>query len=357
VARPAHLTSVPATPALPILAETAYPESAASARVRIVEMGSHLAHSGVAVDFQPSLSSAEYAATRAGGARKLVPLARGMARASRRPSGGEGGLTLVHRLRSLLPSTRDQSTIDVYDFDDALHIAPGERLSGRIKAESTRSVAHMRTARLVLAGNPTLADGARAFASRIEIVPSCVDPAAQPMRLHRDADTLTLGWVGSPSTAQYARPLLDSIARMIARGRNLRVVMMGTEPLLDAAWIEYRPWTLAGERSLLSEIDVGLMPLPDNPWTRGKCGYKLLRYFAAGLPTIASPVGINSRLLAHGRGVPASSGSQWARAVDLLAEVAVRREMGRAARAFVEREYSYAVWAPRLAEVLHALVA
>jgi glycosyltransferase involved in cell wall biosynthesis len=107
---------------------------------------------------------------------------------------------------------------------------------------------------------------------------------------------------------------------------------------------------------MLTEIDVGVMPLPDNPWTQGKCGYKLLRYFAAGLPVIASPVGANKDLVAGGRGIGASSAAEWADAIGALArEADVRRQMGSAGRTFVEREYSYQVWAPRLAGLLRDL--
>jgi glycosyltransferase involved in cell wall biosynthesis len=98
------------------------------------------------------------------------------------------------------------------------------------------------------------------------------------------------------------------------------------------------------------------MPLPDTDWTRGKCGYKALQYFAAGVPAVASPVGVAAELIADGRGVAATSADEWRRGLELLADdPAERHERGAAARAFVESHYSYQAWAPRLAALLRSV--
>jgi glycosyltransferase involved in cell wall biosynthesis len=103
-------------------------------------------------------------------------------------------------------------------------------------------------------------------------------------------------------------------------------------------------------------MDVGLMPLPDDPWTRGKCGYKILQYFNASLPAIASPVGINRELVGSERGMLVDSDDEWFSAFkQLAAEPALRAEMGAAGRELAEREYSYTRWAPRLAALLAEL--
>jgi glycosyltransferase involved in cell wall biosynthesis len=167
---------------------------------------------------------------------------------------------------------------------------------------------------------------------------------------------VTLGWVGTPSNTRYLRPALDVVAALHERGAAVRLVVMGASLSLKAPWLEHRPWSLEAERRLLTEIDIGVMPLLDEPWARGKGGYKVLRYFSAGLPAIVSPVGISSQLIGEDRGLAARTDQEWRRAIeDLAGDAVARQQMGDAARAFVEREYSYEVWAPRLAEMLQGL--
>jgi glycosyltransferase involved in cell wall biosynthesis len=214
----------------------------------------------------------------------------------------------------------------------------------------------MRAARVVMAGNRILADAAREHASRVEVVPSCVDPWQQQTAVHRDTETLTLGWIGSPTTSAYLQPVLEVLSSMYERHRPIRLRLMGASGRWVAPWIDHVPWSVDAERRMLTEIDVGLMPLPDDPWARGKCGYKLLRYFCAGLPTISSPVGIAADMLADGRGLRAETHVQWERAIEeLMGDVDVRKEMGERARNFVVHEYSFDVWAPRVAELFRGL--
>jgi len=343
-----------------VVAESAYPEITAAPRVRVVEMGAHLQSHGVEIDFRPSISNDEYAliSRRGFSPAKTVALLRSAARATRSER-NFGALTLVHRLRSLVPWPRDDRPLDVYDFDDALYLGSGssrQRRLGALKLEARRCINHMSSARLVLAGNHVLADAARQHAKRIEVVPSCVDPALQALREHRDVEVLTLGWIGSATTSSYLRPLLAVIGELHARGWPIRLVLMGASGLIRAPWIEHRPWSLSAERRMLTEVDVGLMPLPDDPWARGKCGYKLLRYFSAGVPAIASPVGVNTELIKGGGGLSASSPADWSAAIaELAGDALTRREIGKRARRFVEREYSYQAWAPRVAALFKEL--
>jgi glycosyltransferase involved in cell wall biosynthesis len=345
---------------LNVRAETAYPEVVAGARVRVTEMATHLRPLGVSVDFAPSLTSAEYRTMASPGMSlaKVAAVTRGVIRTARRPQ-ADRGLILVHRLRSLVPGPGEKAPLDVYDFDDALYIGSeaGHHMQLRgLKREAARCVSNLRRARLVMAGNAVLADFARQHCERVEVVPSCVDPALQPQREHREVEALTLGWIGSSTTSGYMQPLIAVLDSVRSHGVPLRLILMGAQPGFQAPWIERRAWSVQAERDLLTEIDVGLMPLPDNPWTRGKCGYKLLRYFSAGLPTIASPVGVNTQLLSGAGGLSATSEAEWATAIrELAAGADVRRERGGIARGYAEREYSYSVWAPRVAELLSEL--
>jgi glycosyltransferase involved in cell wall biosynthesis len=269
-------------------------------------------------------------------------------------------LLLVHRLLTLtpLPMFDPPRGLAVYDFDDALLVGSAAASNRRFqwtKQEARRAVAYMRAARLVLTGNSTLAAQALLYSDRVEVVPSCVDPAAQPMHDHVDRETTVIGWIGSGTTVAYLAPLLPIIERLHAE-RSIKLVVVGGDTGIRADWIEHRRWSADTQATDIAGFDIGVMPLPDDEWTRGKSGYKLLQYFAAGVPAVASPVGVNTEFVADGRGMAANSDTEWAAALaELLGDVASRRERGRLARTFVEQHYSYQRWAPELAALLKPL--
>ena len=119
---------------------------------------------------------------------------------------------------------------------------------------------------------------------------------------------------------------------------------------LPAVPTEHVPWTEAAEVAAIAEFDVGIMPLADEPWERGKCGYKLIQYMACGLPVVASPVGVNRQIVEHGvNGFLAETPTQWDEALrTLLADPALRQRMGQAGRQKVERQFSLQVTGPKV---------
>jgi glycosyltransferase involved in cell wall biosynthesis len=258
-----------------------------------------------------------------------------------------------------LPGADPLARVDVYDFDDALpvgSIAPSNARYGWLKRESQQSIRYLRCARLVLAGSSYLAELASQHASRVEVVPSCIEPATRPLRTHEDVDVLTVGWIGTWSTARYLEAMLGVFERLWAAGLAFRLVAVGAEIAFTAPWFRPRPWSLEREAGELAEFDIGIMPMPDDPWTRGKCGYKILQYFAAGLPVVASPVGLTPSLVGPDRGRLAGTEREWVAAIrDLAADTAVRRQLGANGRRLVEADYSYARWAPEVARLLRSL--
>jgi glycosyltransferase involved in cell wall biosynthesis len=170
---------------------------------------------------------------------------------------------------------------------------------------------------------------------------------------------VTIGWIGSQSTVDQLRSVLPAIAALNQPHLRARLVLVGARGLdYEAEWIERREWSLQSETNDLASFDIGIMPMPDTEWTRGKCGYKLLQYFSAGVPAVASPVGVNRRIVGEQkeRGLLATTSEEWDAALaELVEDHEARREMGDAARSFVEREYSYQRWAPELAAVLATL--
>jgi glycosyltransferase involved in cell wall biosynthesis len=342
-----------------VLARTLYPASAASARVRVASFRSPLADHGIELDFDAALTPKEHA-TLVGDRSlplKLGPVARGSARALRSAL-RSADVHLVHRLAGpvRLPGL-ERRKIGVYDFDDALFIGSMSRANvrfERLKDEHGRWGDYVRAASVVTAGNAYLADAARPLARRVEIVPSCVDPAGQRLRVHGDVEILTIGWIGSPSTAAYLRPVVRAVEQLRGKGMAARLVVVGAE--IDGAppWVEQRRWSEESQEADLRSFDVGVMPLPDDPWTRGKCGYKLLQYLNAGVPAVVSSVGVNRDIvLGSGAGALVEREEDWVDALaELIGDPAARAERGAAGRRFAEREFSYEVWTPRLAELL-----
>jgi glycosyltransferase involved in cell wall biosynthesis len=232
----------------------------------------------------------------------------------------------------------------VLDFDDAIYLrrprALGE-LPGRSALRGAKFDRTCSASWLVLAGNDTLAERARARGRRVEVVPTSVDVEAFPAEpAPRRGDTVV--WIGRPENLVYlelVRPALAVLAREFP-GLTLRVVS-SEFPEWPEVRIERVPWSEAGEAAALASADVGVMPLFDDGWTRGKCAFKLLQYMAASLPAVASPVGANREVVVAGEtGYLAAAPEEWtAHLREILTAPERAAAMGRAARASVARRF------------------
>lgn len=249
----------------------------------------------------------------------------------------------------------------VSDHDDAIfhrYDMHGSGLVRRLLGQKIDKV--MAASSLVVAGNSYLAERAvRAGARDVEIVPTVVDTQAYQVRSESDVSgELRIGWIGTPGTwGQYMasmQPMLMDLA--IAGNAKLRAIGAGRAPEPHPS-LEVVEWSEESEVSQIQTLDVGIMPLDDTPWSRGKCGYKLIQYMACGLPVVASPVGVNSEIVEHGvNGFLASTENEWREALAvLLGDVELRRRMGEAGRKKVEREYSLQVYGPKVAAFLRSV--
>jgi glycosyltransferase involved in cell wall biosynthesis len=244
----------------------------------------------------------------------------------------------------------------VVDYDDAVFHYYDIHSSAFVRAVLGHKIDRvMRNSALVIAGNSYLGDRARAAGARnVEILPSVVDlEKLRPGEEHPRSD-FTVGWIGSPSTEHYLSLLRDPLATLCRDGRT-RVVAIGARRVaLAGVPFEIKPWTETDESAVLNSFDVGVMPLIDSPWERGKCGHKLIKYMACALPVVASPVGVNGAIVQHGvNGFLASSPDEWVSALSQLRDnPPLARAMGREGRKTVERDYCTAVTAPKLAALL-----
>ena len=250
-----------------------------------------------------------------------------------------------------------------FDIDDATWLSqPGRPGELPIASASRRRAfaAICRGARLTFAGNRFLAEHAQAAGASVALVPTAVDVSAcPPADLEQRSGSVAV-WIGLPGNLQYLDPLRSAFAAVARRHPDfrLRVISSGF-PDWDDVPLERVPWRPGIENSVaLTGADIGLMPLADDEFTRGKCAFKLLQYMAATLPCIASPVGANRDVVEHGRtGLLADTPDAWRDALEQLLSDRTRREaMGRAGRLRVQQDYDVGVVVPGAADRIEALL-
>jgi glycosyltransferase involved in cell wall biosynthesis len=229
----------------------------------------------------------------------------------------------------------------VYDIDDAVMLPQTQEPFWVHWRLHWRFVATARVVDHVAAGNEYLAEMFRARGCAVTIVPTVVDPAPYRPKTHGETDRPTLVWSGSRSTAPYVRTIYPALAEARRRVPGLRLLIVNDDPMPDAPLpCEFVQWKPGIEPEALVQGDIGIAPTPDDPWTRGKCGFKIVQYMAAGLPAIASPVGANAGLVRAGEtGFLPTSEAEWVDAIVRLAgDAALRSRMGAAGRARVDAE-------------------
>jgi glycosyltransferase involved in cell wall biosynthesis len=189
------------------------------------------------------------------------------------------------------------------------------------------------------------------------VLPTVVDT-----HVYRPADPaaagapVTIGWIGSPSTFGYLSPVLPLIRELCERfGARFRVVGAGEEARAEQfPAMDLIPWSEMREVTEVQTMHIGIMPLPDDRWARGKSGYKLIQYMACGLPVVASPVGVNASIVQPGvNGFLVDGLEQWREALEaLIASPELRHNLGRAGRDRAVSDYSVLAQAPRFAQLL-----
>jgi glycosyltransferase involved in cell wall biosynthesis len=234
----------------------------------------------------------------------------------------------------------------VYDFDDAVTVGPfGTAEDTRRAARFAETLARCDA---VIAGNEDLVRYATGHPN-VRMIPTGVDPAAYRVKTPTTADGrgagVVIGWIGTRGNLKYLRMLAPAFETLAAQGLQVTLrVVADASPEPSAIPVEYVPWRLDREADVLAGFDIGVMPLDDTAWSRGKCGFKLLQYMAAGLPAVASPVGVNRSIIRHGEnGLLAGTPEEWAGGlVRLIEDAALRARLGQAARRTVEAQYSLA---------------
>jgi glycosyltransferase involved in cell wall biosynthesis len=351
---------------LKVLLLSRYGRKGASTRLRFLQYLPHLAVAGVDVTTAPLLDDDYVSVLYAEGRRSM----------------GRAGLAYIKRAAQLLTARRyDLLWIEkelfpslpafferfiglsgiryVVDYDDAVYHNYDQHANKYIRLALSRKIDQvMKFSSLVVAGNQYLAKRAQtAGARQIEIMPTVVDLDRYPEVAGEKQGTFRIGWIGTPVTSRYLSYVRGPLLAL-AGDKRTQIVVVGLDrnPIPEME-IDVRRWSEAGEVAELQRFDVGIMPLPDEPWERGKCGYKLIQYMACSKPVVASPVGVNVEIVQNGiNGFLANSEVEWQKALTTLRDnPRLRYEMGRAGRRLVEQRYCLSVTAPRLLRLLQQI--
>lgn len=237
----------------------------------------------------------------------------------------------------------------IYDFDDAIWLTDksGESVLTQMIRWRKKVRAICKWSYRVSCGNKYLADYARQFNPNTIVNPTTLDTVHLhvPDNTRIADDKITIGWTGSRSTLKYLKSILPVLQVLSRNHPHLRfLVIADKNPMLKLANLEFRPWARETEITDLAAIDIGIMPMPDDAWTRGKCGFKALQYMAMGIPAVVSPVGVNTEIVRQGEeGFLCTSFEEWfTRLEELIMDDNKRREMGRRGRQRVIDHYSVA---------------
>jgi glycosyltransferase involved in cell wall biosynthesis len=251
----------------------------------------------------------------------------------------------------------------IYDFDDAIWLhetSEGNESFGWLKRPA-KAVNIIRLADLVITGNNYLADFARQFNDHITIIPTVVDT-----NVFKPADTskaegtpICIGWTGSISTIKHFRLLLSVFRKLKYKYANkicFRLIC-DKKTLIEEEWIEKVSWNANDEVQQLNQLDIGVMPLPPDEWSKGKCGFKAIQYMSLEIPVVLSPVGVNTEIVRHGiNGFLASSEQDWFKFLSMLIDSKeLRIKIGEAARKTIVAKYSLQSQLPVLISNLRAL--
>lgn len=349
-----------------ILALTKYGSLAASTRQRFLQYEPFLQERGISVDHSPLMGN-DYLRCLAEGTKVskayLVNAYWGRLR-SLLSAGGYHLLWVQYELFPYLPAMFERIGLLwqkplVLDYDDAIFHMYDDASNALTKGLLRHKLKPLlERASLCCCGNRYLEAYVGQHSAKTMILPTVVDTQTyRPRSSDLAQSPPVIGWIGSPSTAAYLKPLLPLLSRLAATGRA-RVKIVGAGRNAPAAeGIECLEWSEEREIADIQGMDIGIMPLSDDRWARGKCGFKLIQYMACGLPVVASPVGANQEIVDHGvNGYLAATDDQWEAALNvLISGHKDRARLGKSGRARVVRDYSLATHSGRLVEALEAL--
>ncbi|MFM7566911.1 MAG: glycosyltransferase [Flavobacteriales bacterium] len=239
----------------------------------------------------------------------------------------------------------------IYDFDDAIWLPNYSKQHQKVhRLKAYWKIKHLiRWAHLSLAGNHFLASYALKFSENVVVFPTTIDTDYhRPQNKKLGNRPLVLGWTGSHSTLDYLRILVPALEKLSEHYLFEFVVISNEPPPFTLPNLRYLPWNEASEIEDLGSIDLGLMPLTDDEWSKGKCGFKALQYLALGIPAMVSTVGVNADIITHGvNGFLVDHPDQWYSSIEyVLKHPEPLTDLGRNGRKTIEQRFSVAALTP-----------
>lgn len=244
----------------------------------------------------------------------------------------------------------------VYDFDDALWVRSAKHADNRSRTRRLRFRRMVSNADRVVAGNSFLAQEASRFNPRVTVIPSPLDLSHYQVRPEAfDPAVVTVGWIGATGSIHYLEKLRPALEAAFRKDQRIRLkIISNIFPDFSPLPVDRVEWSAETEAGEISTMDLGVMPLLEDDWSRGKCGLKALQYMAVGVPVVVTPVGINADIVRDGlNGFWARSHDEWVdRLLALASDAALRRRMGLEGRKTVEESYSLEACLPLMEKVL-----
>lgn len=272
---------------------------------------------------------------------------------------GQYDILYIHR-KLFLPIEfwyiRKKAKKIVYDFDDALMYKSSSSKNPYSLSRRIRFAYMMKRIDFVIAGNQFLKSEVLLYNPNIVVIPTSIDLSHYTVKEHfHQEGPITIGWLGSSSTLKYLKTLMPTFENVYQKYPHFQLKIVCDKFLDDFnVPIIKKRWSSDEEEADLKSFDIGVMPLADDLWSRGKCGLKILQYYSVGVPVVCTPVGINREIVEDGvNGFWAQNEDQWEdRLLRLIQEKDLRKEMGLKGRRTAERSYCLDVNGPRILEVL-----
>ncbi len=347
------------------------PNTTPSQRFRIEQWMPYLKEAGITVDLLPFVDEALLRILHqpAAPAAKAAHFARAFARRCLESAGTHRyDAVLIHRAACMAGPVFLERLVRlfnrpiIYDFDDAifhLHTTVANRYFGWLKFPG-KTASICRLSSHVVVGNSYLAEYARQYNENVTVIPSSVDTDAYEARRKKDSQKrVIIGWTGSSTSQTYLEsftPLLREL--MQQRDVELRVIS-DRKPEMPGVPVVWHPWSPETEIADLARFDIGIMPMPDDQWSRGKCSMKALLYMAMSIPTICSAVGMNREVIQHNEnGFLANTNEEWLSCLNaLIDDAALRQRIGAAGRQTIEGRYAMRHCAAQFAHVIRETLA
>ena len=345
-----------------VLFLTQYPKIAPSPRYRVYQLVSWLEHHGVKCDVRPLIDEAAYLKSRQRGKTlwkaglMAAAFAKRMKLAKRAAE-----YDLVYVLKGAFMygppiverRIRKSGVPMIFDFDDAIYIHKGSTTNGIMdRFRSTDRIPEtIAMVDRVVVPNDYLADYSRQLNSKVTVVAEAEDTDRFTVRpAHRRTEKMIVGWIGSPSTVKYLKLIENALREICRRHPHVVVRSVGGHFEADGVRVENIPWSFDREVQNFHALDIGIMPLPMEEWSKGKSGCKLRQYMASGVPGVATKIGYNCELVDHEKnGLLAESETEWVAALDrLIVDHELRNRLAKAARQSVVERFSIPVIGPKL---------